>query len=58
MKHKLVKCMLPYCSSYTYGGGKGLCPNHYREAARMVKSGVTTWKDLAEAGLAKGYRSF
>lgn len=52
-KHKLKVCILKYCNSYTYGGGHGLCPNHYKQSASLVKNGVTTWEQLKISEVAK-----
>ncbi|MCK5017854.1 MAG: hypothetical protein KAS32_12395 [Candidatus Peribacteraceae bacterium] len=46
-------CMLPYCNSYIKGGGRGLCSNHYKESAKRVKIGLTTWEQLVIGGVAK-----
>ena len=56
MKHTLKECILNECHSYTYGGGRGLCKNHYRDSKKGVDNGVITWKVLEEAGLAKAPR--
>jgi hypothetical protein len=56
MKHKLIKCILKYCNSYTYGGAHGLCKSHYLQSSHSVKCGVTTWGALEDAGMAKSAR--
>jgi len=38
------------CQENIYGGGRGLCRNHYASYNRIVRRGTTTWEELAEAG--------
>ena len=56
-RHTLTKCILKYCNSYTYGGGHGLCRNHFLQSKHSVKCGVTNWEALENAGMAKPVRN-
>lgn len=52
MKKEPKKCILKYCNAYITGGGKGLCPVHYKESKQRVKNGLITWEQLAIGGVA------
>lgn len=45
------ECLFPDCHKGV--AGRGLCPNHYHSAARLVQIGKTTWEKLEKAGRSK-----
>ncbi len=48
---KFKKCLFAGCEKDCYGGGRGLCINHYTGWYGRVKRGSTTWEELEAKGL-------
>lgn len=48
-----VECMREGCHNNIYGGGRGMCPNHYSALSFRVKIGKAKWEDLEKEGLAR-----
>lgn len=42
-------CQFPGCQ-HPRIAGRGLCPNHYSAALRLIKTGATTWEKLEKEG--------
>jgi hypothetical protein len=47
------KCMVTDCKKDTWGGGRGMCINHYSALSFQVKVGKTTWEQLEKEGRSK-----
>jgi hypothetical protein len=45
------KCLLTMCKRRSVRGKRGLCDSDYQGFAKLVRDGVTTWRQLEEQGL-------
>jgi hypothetical protein len=52
LKSNHPPCIVDGCKKDTYGGARGLCPNHFSARSFQVKVGNTTWDKLIEEGRA------
>lgn len=51
LKRKPARCLTPKCKNTVRG--RGLCPNCYAAAYRLVAKGKVSWTQLEQKGLCK-----